>query len=226
MKKLTHLGIIMDGNRRWAKKKHLPSYQGHYRGYQKVLSLCDWAITAKIDIISIYAFSTENWQRSKAEVAYLMKLAKMVFKKHLGDFNRMGVRLLVSGVNDGLDQQMLELIKQTEKTTAKNKKLTLNICLNYGGRREIIEAIRKIIRAKVAPAKVNEELFKKYMFHDLPDPDMIVRTSGEQRLSNFLTWQSAYSELLFIKKYWPDFSEKDLKKIISTYQKRQRRFGH
>ncbi len=222
---MKHLAIIMDGNRRWARKRGLPTYQGHFRGYEKVLALCDWAIKAKISIISIYAFSTENWQRSKPEVNYLMKLVKRIFIKHLADFEKKDIKVLVSGVKDKLDKEILDLINRTEKKTAKNKKLILNICFNYGGRREIIEVLKKIIKAKILPAQINEDLFGKYLFHNLPDPDMIVRTSGEQRLSNFLTWQSAYSELYFIEKHWPDFSEKDLKMIIKIYQGRQRRFG-
>ena len=225
MTDINHLAIIMDGNRRWARQRGLPTFSGHYRGYEKVLALTGWAIKAKIKIISVYAFSSENWSRSKHEVGYLMKLAKLVFKKHQQEFNDKGVKILVSGLREGLDQDLIKLIEQTEKTTKNNKKLILNICFNYGGRQEIVAAVKKIIKNKISANKLNTESFRQYLFHDLPDPEIIVRTSGEQRLSNFLTWQSVYAELVFLKKHWPDFSEKDLKQIINIYKKRQRRFG-
>ncbi len=226
MTELNHLAIIMDGNRRWARQRGLPTYQGHYRGYEKVLALTGWAIKAKIRIITVYAFSTENWNRSKAEVSYLMKLARLIFKKHRREFNDNGVKILVSGFRNNLDQDLAALITETEKLTRNNQKLILNICFNYGGRQEILEAFKKIRKKKISAGKLSPELFRQYLFNDLPDPDIIVRTSGEQRLSNFLTWQSVYSELVFLKKHWPDFSERDLKNIVNIYKKRQRRFGH
>jgi len=225
MTKLNHLAIIMDGNRRWARKRGLSTYEGHYRGYEKVLALADWTIKAEIKIVSVYAFSTENWNRPLNEVRYLIKLAKLIFEKHRQEFNDKGVKILVSGLKDRLDKDLIKLIDQSEKLTKNNSKLILNICFNYGGRQEILEAVKKIIKNKIPVNKLSQELFRQYFFHDLPDPDIIVRTSGEQRLSNFLIWQSAYSELYFLKKYWPDFSENDLKQIINIYKKRQRRFG-
>ncbi len=215
----------MDGNRRWARARGLSSSKGHYYGYLKVLDVIDWAVKEKIEILSLYAFSTENWQRSKKEVAYLMNLAKLIFKKHLKDFQKKEVKILISGVKDNLDENLIKIIEQTQKETKQNKKLIVNICFNYGGRREIIEAIKKIIKTKVPVVKINEDFFRQYLFQSLPDPDVIVRTSGEQRLSNFLTWQSVYSELIFVKKHWPAFTQQDLKKIIKIYNQRQRRFG-
>ncbi len=225
MKELNHLAIIMDGNRRWAKSRGLSAQKGHYRGYLKVLDLVDWLIEEKIKIVSLYAFSTENWQRSKKEVDYLMHLAKLIFKKHLKDFQAKGVKILVSGVEDKLDKTLIEILAKAQQETEENNKLIVNICFNYSGRREILEGIKKLIKDKVPVDKINEKFFRQYLFHDLPDPDVIVRTSGEQRLSNFLTWQSVYSELIFIKKHWPAFSQRDLKNIISIYEQRQRRFG-
>lgn len=225
MDRLNHLAIIMDGNRRWAKSRGLSAQKGHYQGYLKVLDLVDWLIEEKIKIVSLYAFSTENWQRSKKEVDYLMYLVKLIFKKHLKELKDKGVKILVSGVKDKLDKNLLEIIARAQKETEKNNKLIVNICFNYGGRREILEGVKKIIKDKVPTNKINEKMFRQYLFHDLPDPDVIVRTSGEQRLSNFLTWQSVYSELIFIKKHWPAFSHRDLKNVISIYQQRQRRFG-
>ncbi len=215
----------MDGNRRWAKAQGFSASKGHYYGYLKVLEVIDWAIKEKIEFLSLYAFSTENWQRKSTEVHYLMKLAKMIFKKHRGEFQKKGVKILISGVKDGLDKEVLEAIADLQKATNSNKKIIVNICFNYGGRREIIEGIKKIIRKKISIDKINENDFRQYLFHNLPDPDMIVRTSGEQRLSNFLTWQSVYSELLFIKKHWPAFTHQDLKNIIKVFNQRQRRFG-
>lgn len=225
MTKLVHLGIIMDGNRRWAKARGLPSSKGHYYGYLKVLDLVDWAIAKDIKILSLFAFSTENWKRARREVNYLMALTKMVFHKHLSDFKQKGAKILVSGVKDKLSKNLIKIIEIAQAETKENNRLIVNICFNYGGRREIIEAVKKIIKDKIPASKITEEVFKKYLFQDLPYPDVIVRTSGEQRLSNFLLWQAAYAELIFIKKHWPAFTQRDLKNILKIYQKRQRRFG-
>ena len=154
-----------------------------------------------------------------------MSLAKRIFTDHLNEFKEQGVRILVSGVQDKLDKDLIGYIDLAQNRTKNNKKLIINFCFNYGGRREILEAVKRIIKDKKADSSINEKNFRKYLFNDLPDPDVIVRTSGEQRLSNFLTWQSVYSELVFIKKYWPAFTYNDLKRIKNIYKERQRRFG-
>jgi undecaprenyl diphosphate synthase len=221
-----HIGIIMDGNRRWAKERNLPTYEGHKKGYQKMKSMPEWFFSAGVEIISVYAFSTENWSRDRQEVNYLMKLLKSALSDELDEFADKGYKLSISGRIDELPGDLPVLCAEAEAKTMENKKGTLNICLNYGGRAEIVDAVKKMVKNGVSPDQVHEGMIKKYLYHDeLSDPDMIVRTSGEQRLSGFMLWRSAYSELHFINKYWPDFEKVDAEKILEEYGNRQRRFG-
>ena len=221
-----YVGIIMDGNRRWAKERNLPTLEGHRLGYGIVKTMPDWFFSRGVKIISIYAFSTENWQRSRQEVNYLMKLMKRALADDIEEFNAKGFRLLISGRVNELPGDLGELCQEAMHITKYNTKGTLNLCLNYGGRAEIIDAVRKMIGHNLTEEQVHEGMIRKYLYNgDLPDPDIIVRTSGEQRLSGFLLWQSAYSEFLFLNKYWPDFEESDVKIILDEYNKRQRRFG-
>ena len=216
----------MDGNRRWAKKRGLPAIEGHRRGYQKAKQVGDWCLERGIQILTVYAFSTENWKRSKVEVNFLMNILEEALTKDLAEFIDKGIRLRIIGDSLGLSQKLQQVIDIAQQKTKDNKKGDLNIAVNYGGRLEIVEAVKKITRKKISPVKINEQLIADNLWTaGQPDPDLIIRTSGEQRLSGFLTWQSVYSELYFTPKHWPDFIENDLDKAIDNFQKRDRRFG-
>lgn len=222
----SHVGIIMDGNRRWAKERNLSTLEGHSKGYDKMREAPEWFFKKGVGIVSVYAFSTENWNRSRKEVNYLMKLFKRAFDEHLEDFNQKGYRILFSGRIDELPGNLGELCNEAMSKTKDNEVGVFNICLNYGGRPEIIDAIGKMIKNKITVDQVHEGMVKKYLYQGgLSDPDIIVRTSGEHRISGFLLWQSAYSEFLFMEKYWPDFEESDVKIILDEYARRNRRLG-
>ena len=221
-----HLAIIIDGNRRWAREKGLPIFEGHRQGLKKVKELGKWLKARGIKILTLYCFSTENWKRSPAEVNYLMKLLNSALTEDIKEFHKRGFKLRVIGQKERLPSYLQKAIKKAEELTKNNKEGILNLAISYGGRAEIVEAVRKIIKEKISPDRIDEKLIGNYLYtQDLPDPDLIIRTSGEQRLSNFLLWQSAYSELYFCPKYWPDFTEKDLDEALKEYTRRQRRFG-
>ena len=199
-----HVAIILDGNRRWAKERNLPTFEGHLKGYKKVKELPNWFFSRGVKIISVFAFSTENWQRAPEEVNYLMKLLKQALEEEVVLANENNYKILVSGRIAELPGDLPEACLSAMSQTSANRKGILNYCINYGGRPEIIDAIKKIINNNLTEEQVHEGMLKKYFYQpELPDPDLIVRTSGEQRLSGFLLWQSAYSELIFLKKYWP-----------------------
>lgn len=223
-----HLAIIIDGNRRWAKKRGLSSLEGHRKGYDNVGKIGERCRKKGVKILTFYCFSTENWKRSKAEVSYLMKLLSQAFnKKNIKELQQKGIKLQVIGQKERLPKSLQKRIKEGEELTKNNKKGILNLAISYGGRAEIIEAIQKIVKKKIPADKINEEVIKKNLWTaNLPEPDLIIRTGGEQRLSNFLTWQSIYSEFYFTKKHWPEFTEKDLDKALLDFSKRQRRFGN
>jgi len=225
MKKIPqHLAIIIDGNRRWAKEKRLPSFQGHKKGFDKVDEIGEYCLDKGVKILTLYCFSTENWERSKAEVNYLMRLlAKAFSKENIKRFNNRGVKMQVIGQKERLPKFLQKKIQKAEESTKNNKKGFLNLAISYGGRPEIVQAINNIVKKgfPITEKSINDNLWTK----GLADPDLIIRTSGEQRLSNFLTWQSAYSELYFPKKYWPDFTKKDIDKAFEEYSLRSRRFG-
>ena len=226
MSNLKHLAIILDGNRRWAKEKGLPTFAGHKAGYDKIKDVSKWCLKRNIKILTVYAFSTENWNRSKEEVKYLMTLMNKAFSKELEDLNKLGFKVNIIGSRDRLSKKIKKNIEKIETETKNNKKAVLNICFNYGGRLEIVEAVKKIVEEGIETDKINEELISKYIwFKGQPEPDLIVRTSGEKRLSGFLTWTSVYSELYFPRCYWPDFDEKELDKAIKEFERRNRRFG-
>lgn len=221
----SHVAIIMDGNRRWAQERNLPPFEGHSRGYEKMRQVADWLFLKGVKIVSVFAFSTENWSRAQDEVNYLMKLIGQSIEKETAEAMERNHRIIVSGRLDDLPGDLPEACLTMMEKTKSGIKGTLNICLNYGGRPEIADAIRKMIKNNITAEQVHEGMIRKYLYNDLPDPDMIVRTSGEQRLSGFLLWQSAYSELYFMEKYWPDFEEYDADLIIKEYDGRKRRFG-
>ena len=226
-----HIAVIPDGNRRWAKKRGLPAAAGHKAGveaYKKLLSDC---ADRGVKYVTFYAFSTENWNRSASEVSALMALLKDYLKnldKVLGD-NIHKVRFLISGDREALGEELTALIEDAERRTAANTDLTAVIALNYGGRAEIVhgakELARKVKKGELEPDEINEEMFARTLYADVPDPDLLIRTSGEMRLSNFLLWQLAYAEFYFCPVYWPDFGAKELDEAIAEFGARGRRFG-
>lgn len=219
-----HLGIILDGNRRWAEERGLPSFDGHRRGLNTVEKVVGWCKERGVKVLTLFVFSTENWKRPKAEVDYLMALLKQAFgKKNIEKTHKEGIKIKVIGQREKLSESLREKIEKTEKLTKDNTGMILNFALSYGGRAEIIEAIKKIIKTKIPLDKINEEIISQNLWTS--DLDLIIRTGKEQRISNFLIWQAAYSELYFLPKYWPDFSEKDLDEAFAEYNRRQRRFG-
>lgn len=226
MSKLKHLAIILDGNRRWAKERELPTFEGHKVGYEKIKEVCRWCLKRDIEILTVYAFSTENWNRSKKEVKYLMTLLNKAFGEETDELNELGLKVNIIGSKDRISSEIKKNIEKVEKETKNNKNMVLNICFNYGGRLEIVEAVKKIMGEGIEPEKISEDLISKYIwFKGQSEPDLIVRTSGEKRLSGFLTWTSVYSELYFPSCFWPDFNEKELDKAIAEFEKRNRRFG-
>lgn len=223
---MQHLAIIMDGNRRWAKQHGLPTLEGHRRGYDKVKAVGEWCLDRNIKYLTVYAFSTENWNRAPAEIEYLMKLFEQALTNELNDFVRLGLRLKVIGERSRFSTAIQQAIERAEAATAAGDRGTLQLGLNYGGRLEIIEACKRLAAQTSDGAIITEELFAAQLWTaGTPDPDLIIRTGGEQRLSNFLLWQSAYSELYFTPTFWPDFTETDLDVAIAEYESRQRRFG-
>lgn len=222
-----HIGIIIDGNRRWAKSRKLPTFYGHKKGYAKLKDVADWCFDYGIEVLTCYVFSNENWSRSKKEVSYLMKLLKQALTTEINELQKRDIRLKICGkINDmRLPKDLIKAIIDAQEKTKNNKRGVLNLALNYGGRKEIIEVIKKIVKSKIKPQLINEKIIEKYLWTaGLPDLDLIIRTS-EKRLSGFLLWQSAYSELFFIDKCWPDFTKADLIKVLKEYDQRQRRYG-
>jgi undecaprenyl diphosphate synthase len=226
MSELKHLAVIMDGNRRWAKDNGLPSFEGHRHGYDKMKEVGQWCIDRGITTLTVYAFSTENWNRDPEEVSYLMDLLYKAVTTEVEEFSKRGIRLRIIGSRERLSEKMVKAIAEAEEKTKDNDKGTLNICLNYGGRLEIVEAVKKIVAQGIPAEEIKETTISENIWlAGQPDPDLIIRTSGEQRLSGFLTWESVYSEFLFIDKHWPAFSEADLDLAVNDFNNRQRRFG-
>jgi undecaprenyl diphosphate synthase len=221
-----HVAIIMDGNGRWARERGLPRLAGHRAGTENLRTIIRASAKFGIKYLTLYAFSTENWARPKAEITGLMHILADVIDKELRELHEEGARLVHIGHLDGLPKNLQEKVRHAIELTKENKEITIIIAFNYGGRDEIINAIRNMIRDDVNPNDVDESLVSSYMFTGgLPDPDLVIRTSGELRTSNFLTWQSVYSEWYFPKVYWPDFNEEELKKALEDYSERERRFG-
>ncbi len=218
-----HLGIILDGNRRWAKERGLPSFEGHRRGLQTVKKIVNYCKEKGIKTLTLFVFSTENWKRAKREVNFLMGLAKKALTNDFEEYADKGVRVRVIGQREKLPQDLKKEISKIEESTKNNKDMVLNLALSYGGRTEIVEAMKNIVRKKISPEKITEDVIKENLWTS--DVDLIIRTGKEQRISNFLIWQAAYSELYFCEKFWPDFAEKDLDQALKDYARRQRRFG-
>lgn len=222
--KLDHIAIIMDGNGRWATNKGLKRIEGHKKGIETFEKIVENTIEFNIPYLTVYAFSTENWKRPKLEVNAILNMFQhyLITKKEY--MNNQGVKLNILGKRDNLPTKLLNIITEVEKYTRNNKKLTLNIAFNYGAREEIIQAINGILSEKYD--SVDENIFNKYLYtKDIPDPDLVIRTSNEYRISNFLLWQIAYSEIYISDVNWPDFNKDEYKKAIENYRNRNRRYG-
>ncbi|MBI2120725.1 MAG: di-trans,poly-cis-decaprenylcistransferase [Parcubacteria group bacterium] len=223
----TCLGLIMDGNRRWAKAHGLPVFEGHARGYEKLTDLLAWCKEAGIRHVAVYAFSTENWRRTEEEVGYLIQLFRTVLFKETERFKKENGRVKFIGQKERFDKDIQEGMEKMEKETSGGE-YTLYVCISYGGRAEILTAIQKIAKEKTPEeiqALTEDEFGKLLWTDDMPEPDIVVRTGGEKRLSNFLTWQSVYSELFFTDTLWPEFSKEEFTGILEEYAGRERRRG-
>ncbi len=222
----THVAIIMDGNGRWARARGLPRLAGHRAGTENLRRVIRACVEFGIKILTIYAFSTENWGRPEAEVRGLLSILEQVIDSELEELHSQGVQLRHLGRLEGLSPQLQEKVRHAIELTKNNDRLILNVAFNYGGRDEILQAVRRILADGVRPEEVNENLFTRYLYTaGLPDPDLIIRTSGELRVSNFLIWQAAYAEYYATPVYWPDFDKEELRKALVEYSRRQRRFG-
>lgn len=225
-----HIAIILDGNGRWAKKRLMPRNYGHMQGSKAVELVCEEAYNIGVKYLTVYAFSTENWQRPSDEVQAIMKLLRNYLKDCIKTTSKNNMKVRILGDKSGLDDDIREQIDNLEKESSKNTGLNFQIAINYGSRDEMVRAMRKmtadITNGVLKETDITEEVFSSYLdTRGIPDPDMIIRTSGEQRLSNFLMWQSAYSEFYFPEVLWPDFNRKELVKAIEAYNKRDRRYG-
>jgi len=225
-----HLGVIMDGNGRWAKRRGLPRLAGHRAGMKSVKEIVNASGEIGIKYLTLYAFSVENWLRPKAEVTGLMKILREYLLKEIDELHNKGVKVVASGRIEDLEKTALKILKDCIKRTQHNKGLVLNLALSYGGRAELSDAVKNIVRevksGHISSDKIDESLILKHLYHpEIPDPDLIIRTSGEHRLSNFLIWQSAYSEFYFTEVLWPDFGREELMRSLKEYQGRERRFG-
>lgn len=230
-----HIGIILDGNRRWASEHSVPSWMGHHYGADKIEELLDWLLELDVVTVTLYVFSTENLKRPQREVDEIMKLAREKLEKVLNDerIHKNKIRIKAIGRLDLLPEDVIDLIEEAEEATKDYEEYYINVAIAYGGRAEIVDATRKIaeevVAGKLAPGKIDERVVEEHLYTahlPKPDPDLILRTSGEERLSGFLLWQGAYSELIFLDVYWPDFRKIDLWRAIRTYQQRERRYGH
>ncbi|MGN0973705.1 MAG: polyprenyl diphosphate synthase [Bacilli bacterium] len=220
-----HIGIIMDGNGRWATKRGLKRSAGHKEGAKTLKKLLNHIYKRGVKFLSLYAFSTDNFKRSKEEVDYLMNLFIEMFKKQFKDLEKNNIKVLFSGRRYPLPKEVLDAMDEMSEKTKNNTNGTLNICLNYGGQEEIVDMVKKIIDKKIDSKDITKELVNENLYQDLPPVDFIIRTSGEKRISNFLLWQSSYAEYHFPKVLFPDFKEKEFDEAIIEFNKRKRRFG-
>lgn len=228
--KLEHIAVIMDGNGRWAQRKGLPRSVGHKKGAETVKEITRAAGELGVKYLTLYAFSTENWQRSEEEVSTLMGLLREYLKNDIKELQDNGVRIIFIGERSMLASDIVEQMKKVEEETVENNKLILCIALSYGSRHEIVNAAKKIAvlakRGDIEPEDIDIKMFSDMLYtKDIPDPDILIRTSGERRISNYLLWQLAYAEFFFTDTLWPDFSRKELEQIIKEYQTRERRYG-
>lgn len=225
-----HVAIVMDGNGRWAKQRNLPRTDGHTRGEASLLDVIHGAVEAGVKYLSAYAFSTENWKRSPAEVRWLMGFNRDVIHRRRDELNDLGVRIVWAGRAPRLWKSVIDELKVAEHMSRHNETLTLQFCVNYGGRAEIVDAARALARAaaegRIHPDKISEASFRSHLYAPgVPDVDLFIRSSGEQRTSNFLVWQTAYAEMVFLDQLWPDFDRRDLWHALELYARRDRRYG-
>jgi undecaprenyl diphosphate synthase len=221
-----HIGIIMDGNGRWAEKRNLPRIAGHKEGIEAVRRTVKAASKYNVKYLTLYSFSTENWKRPKDEVEFLFTLMEQNLRKEGENLNKNNVKVRFSGRKWELPKNLCEIMDYVEKLTERNTGLNLIFAINYGGRSEIVDSVKKIVENRHKIEEISEDLINKYLYlPDVPEPDLIIRTSGEKRISNFLLWQSAYSEFYFTPVLWPDFDENEFLKALYDYQKRKRKFG-
>ena len=225
-----HVALVMDGNGRWAKRQGLPRTKGHEAGEHALFDCVEGAIEAGVEWLSAYAFSTENWKRSPEEVRFLMGFNENVLIRRRDEMHALGVRVRWAGRRERLWPRVIKRLEEAEELTRRNSVLTLTMCVNYGGRAEIVDAVREIARraadGKLNPDRVSEKTIARHLDEpEMPDVDLFIRTSGEQRVSNFLLWQSAYAELAFVDTLWPDFDRRHLWKAIEEYAARERRYG-
>jgi len=222
----THIGFILDGHRRWAKQRGLPQLEGHRAGYKTLKQVGLAALDQGVAYVTAYVWSKENWKRSAEEVSYIMKLLLWVAEHELEDIHQRGVRIRFVGNDEGLPEKIIAAIRAAEAKTAQNSGGTLALCLNYGGHQEIVDATKQLLLEAADPESLTTEQFAKHLYApDIPDLDLLIRSSGEQRTSGFMLWRAAYAELYFYKKNWPDFTEADLDDALVEYTSRQRRFG-
>jgi len=225
MNKLNHVAIIMDGNGRWGLKKNKSRNYGHFKGIKSVETAIKTTIRNKIPYLTLYTFSTENWQRPKNEINFLFDLIRKSLKKNLKKIIKREIKINIIGVKKRLPKDISKIINYIEKKTQKNNKLTLNLALNYGSQEEIVSACRKITKNKIKEISIKN--FEKHLYtHYMPNPDILIRTGGTKRLSNFLLWQLAYTEIFFIDKLWPDFNENDFNNIVRKFINTKRNFGN
>jgi undecaprenyl diphosphate synthase len=220
----SHIAIIMDGNGRWGLKKYNDRNKGHYYGLQNINNIIKNCIKLNIKYLTLYTFSTENWNRPKKEIDYLFYLFKYFYKKNFNNLNKNNIRIKFIGNLKNIPKELKNIIKNIQEKTKKNNEITVIFAFNYGAKSELINAFKNILKSK--KKEINEELVSNNLYtKNIPDPDILIRTGGEKRLSNFLLWQISYAELFFIDKYWPDFTFLDLKKIVNTFNVIKRKFG-
>ncbi len=221
-----HLAIIMDGNGRWARSRGLPRLAGHQAGTENIRRIWEACVEHGIKILTLYAFSTENWGRPNAEVRGIMRILEQTIDRELPELHQNGVQLRHIGRLEGIAEGLRRKVREAIELTRHNDRIILSVAFNYGGRAEIVYAVRRIVETGVDPEQLDEALFSQYLYTaGLPDPDLIIRTAGELRVSNFLIWQSAYAEYYATPTYWPDFDEEELHKALLEYSRRERRFG-
>lgn len=222
----THVGFILDGNRRWAKERGLPTFEGHKQGSEVFKDIAFHAFERGVQHVSGFIFSSENWKRTEEEVGYLMSLASKAIENYLDTFQKEGIRIIVLGRRDGLRNKVLKAIQKAEEATKENTKGTLALCFNYGGQDELVDAVSRIVENGISASDITPELIQNNLYAPyIPPVDLIIRTSGEQRTSGFMLWRSAYAELYFCDKYWPNFTTVDLDSALDCYGTRERRFG-
>lgn len=221
-----HVGLILDGNRRWARDRGLSPMEGHRKGSENFGDAVKQLFNSGVSYVSAFVFSTENWKRTEEEVSYLMNLVIKLTTDRLNEFDEAGIRIVILGSRERLSKKVLKAVNRAEDSTAENQQGTLALCFNYGGQQELVDAYKELVREGVAAEDITAETIQSHLYWpEVPDVDLIVRTSGEQRLSGFMLWRSTYAELLFLDKYWPAVTNDDMDMVLEEFAARQRRYG-